>query len=87
MRPKLWDDTSPDAERVVLDAYRRMSPERKLHIVADLTVGVQKLSLAGMRQRNPEASDEELRWRVAELWLGTDLLARVRRYAAERGRA
>lgn len=77
MRPKLWEDTSPDAERVLIEGYRRMSPARKAQQVVALTQAVQQLALARLRVEMPNASDQELRMALAALWLPEDLLNRV----------
>lgn len=77
MRPKFWEDTSPAAERVLIDGYRRMSPARKAAQVASLTQAVQQLALARLRAESPDASDHELRLKLAALWLPEDLLQRV----------
>jgi hypothetical protein len=77
MRPKLWEDTSPAAERVLIEGYRRMSPERKAGQVASLTLAVQQLALARLRAESPDASDHDLRLELAALWLPEELLRRV----------
>lgn len=77
MRPKLWEDTTPAAERVLIDGYRRMSPARKAGQVSSLTQAVQQLALARLRAESPEASDQQLRLELAALWLPKELLERV----------
>lgn len=77
MRPKLWEDTSPAAERVLIEGYRRMTPARKASQVASLTLAVQQLALARVRAENPESSEDELHLKVAALWLPDDLLRRA----------
>jgi hypothetical protein len=70
-------DTSPDAEAVQLEILRRMPPWRKLELVEGMTQTVYALLLAGLRERYPRATEEELRWRRAALVLGRDLATRV----------
>lgn len=77
MRPKLWEDTSAAAELVLIEGYRRMSPARKAGQVTSLTLAVQQLALARLRAESPDASDQELRVKLAALWLPADLLERV----------
>ena len=77
MRPKLWEDTSPDAERVLIEGYRRMTAARKAAQVASLTKAVQQLALARLRSEDPGASERDLRLRLAALWLTPELFARV----------
>ena len=81
-RPALFEDTSPDAERVLVGLYQRMSPARKLRQVEELTRGVQQLALARLRAEDPAADDEILKLRLAALWVDHDLLLAA--YGAER---
>ena len=81
-RPPLFEDTSPDAERVLVGLYQRMSPARKARQVEELTRGVQQLALSRLRAEDPTADDETLKLRLAALWIDRDLL--VAAYGAER---
>lgn len=72
--PALFDDTSPDAERVLVGLYQRMSPTRKLRQVEELTRAVQQLALARLRAEDPTADDEILKLRLAALWVDRQLL-------------
>jgi hypothetical protein len=58
-------DTSPEARRVQYELHRRMSPGRKLELVFDMSDTGQRLALAGLRMRHPDATEDRL-WR---LWL------------------
>ena len=58
-------DTSIEAERVLIQRYRNMSPAEKLAIVSALTQAAEDLALAGVRLRHPDAPHDELRLRVA----------------------
>jgi len=89
MQPKsvLASDTSLEAERVQVESWRRMAPSEKLRAVAEATNAVLQLSLAGIRLRYPEASDEECKLRLAILTLGRPLACQVYPEAARlRGR-
>ena len=57
MRP---EDTSPEAWRVLVDIYRRMSPDEKLQRAFDLSEFVRSASEAGIRSQYPDASDREV---------------------------
>lgn len=70
-------DTSPAAERLQVELWRRMSPIDKARTVSALTRATQELSLAGIRQRYPHASEREWFVRLAVLTLGRRLTARV----------
>ena len=70
-------DTSPDAERVQIELMRRAPAWRKLELVGQMNETVRLLALSGLRQCYPQATPEELRRRLADLWLGAELAARV----------
>jgi hypothetical protein len=60
-------DTSAEAERVLVEKLRAMSPGQRLGLALSLSRSVRALALAGIRQRYPEATDREqfLRFSVA----------------------
>ena len=70
----LFEDTSPEAEAVLIALYRKMSPEKKMRQVEELTQGVQLLALSRLQQEDPSATDEVLKLRLAALWLEPELL-------------
>lgn len=70
-------DTSPDAEAVQIEIYRRMSASRKLELVEEANRTARELALAGLRRRHPEAGPEELFRRLMDLLLGEDLAAKA----------
>ncbi len=69
----LASDTSPDAQRMQLTLWRRMSPMEKARAVGQFSRSVRELSLAGIRHRHPQASERECRLRYAVLTLGRTL--------------
>ena len=78
----LFEDTSPEAEAVLVTLLRDAPAWRKLALVGDLNASVCALATAGIRARHPQADAAEVRRRLADLVLGEGLAARV--YAAER---
>ena len=70
-------DTTADAERVQIDAWRRMSPLEKAEIVSQATSDTLTLALSGIRQRHPGASERECFVRLAALQLGPALVRAV----------
>jgi hypothetical protein len=70
-------DTSRQAEDMQVDLWRGMSPLSKVQAVSALTRSVLQLSLTGIRQRFPEATDSECKIRLARLTLGPELAERV----------
>ena len=73
----MLSDTHPDAEKVQLAILRSMPLWRKFRLINDLIVTGRKLSLAGLRERFPRASAEELHRRLASLLLGPELADKV----------
>jgi regulator of sirC expression with transglutaminase-like and TPR domain len=55
------------------DILRRMSPEQRLQIVADLNRTVDAMAEAGIRSAFPDASDREVFLRLAVRKLGYQL--------------
>ena len=68
-------DTSPEAERVLVELLRQAPAWRKLRMVEDTNRSVKDLLMTGLRQRFPRDSPATLRRRLADLWLGPQLSA------------
>ena len=73
----LFPDTRPEAEQTLLRMLRQAPPWRKLEMVAQMNETVRALVLSGLHQRYPHASAVELRRRLADALLGSELAARV----------
>jgi hypothetical protein len=71
------DDTSSDAERVLIDLARATPVWRKFEQVAETSETCRAFAMAGLRDRYPEASEEELRRRLAALVLEREVVIRV----------
>ena len=69
---KRLTDTSPDAERVRIEAYRRMAPARKWKLLGDAYRYARVIHAAGVRQRIPAATEGEIRrdWALQTLGPG-----------------
>lgn len=70
-------DTSREAEEVQLELFRKAPPWRKLELVDQLNQSVKLLALSGLRRRHPDATNGELRRKLATLILGHELATRV----------
>ena len=70
-------DTDRGTEVLLVELERRTPAWRKLELASSLNRMVLEFSLAGLRQRNPEANDEELKRLLADIVLGPELAARV----------
>ena len=70
-------DTTRQAEDMQVELWRGMSQLAKLQAVSALTRSVLQLSLTGICQRFPGATDSECKIRLARLTLGPELAERV----------
>jgi hypothetical protein len=52
-------DTTPEAVALQLQLYRSLSPSARAQIAVDLSDAVRQTTMAGIRRRHPEYSDEE----------------------------
>ena len=76
-RAVLAGDTSPEAEALQVRAWRAMTAAQIARLVDDLSSTARALSLAGLRERHPDADERELVARLAEITLGPELAHRV----------
>jgi hypothetical protein len=75
--PRLFRDTSPEAEAVLLEIYRRMPAWRKVQLVDDASRAAAQLGMVGLRARHPEESARRLRRRLLGLMLGEATATKV----------
>ena len=76
-------DTSPEAERVQIEIWRRMTPAEKFAVFAALQRDVELLAEAGIRRRHPDATDREVFLRRVALNLDRATMIRVFRWDPE----
>ena len=74
---RIFADTTPEAEAVLIDIYRRMPAWRKLELVEDGIRTARMLAMTGLRSRHPGESEERLRRRLLGLVLGEETALRV----------
>lgn len=74
---RIFTDTSPEAERVLLDIYRRMPAWRKLELVEDAIQTSRQLVMIGLRARHPGETVAQLRRRLLGLVLGEQAAERI----------
>src|SRR5690348_13611001 len=70
-------DTSPEAEKVLIELYRQAPAWKKLRQVSQLTRMVQELALCDIRRRHPHADAREQQLRLASRWLSGETMRRV----------
>ncbi len=73
----LFPDTHPKMEALQIQLWRQASPTCKMNMLAQLNKSAQILALAGLRIQYPDASEAELRRRLADLLLGEELACKV----------
>ncbi|HZM21836.1 MAG TPA: hypothetical protein VFC02_08835 [Anaerolineales bacterium] len=73
----LYSDTHPKVEALQIQLWRQASPTRKMHMLAQLNASARMLALSGLRSRFPNATEVELRRRLATLLLGEELARKV----------
>jgi len=64
-------------EALQVQLLRTAPSWRKMEMLAGLNASARSLALAGLRQRFPQASEAELKRRLADLLLGPDLARKV----------
>lgn len=77
-------DTSPEAERVLLELIRRSPVSKRLALVSDLIDATRAFALADIRRHHPGASEAELRRLLASRVLTPEEVRAV--CGPERGR-
>ena len=70
-------DTDPAVEAVLLEGLRRLSSVEKAAQISAMFRAGERLSIAGLRERYPEADERELRFRAGALRLGNEVMKRV----------
>ncbi len=70
-------DTPEEIERFQLALRRAQSPSETFRQVAALREMALTLARHGLRERYPDASDDEIRWRLSATWIPREQLARI----------
>jgi len=70
-------DTTAEAEAVLFKLWRETPGWRKWELMEDLNRTVRQLALVGLCERHPDASEEELKRRLADILLGEELALQV----------
>jgi hypothetical protein len=70
-------DTDPEVERKMIEITRAMPDWKKIEQVFSIIETTRALSMAGLRERYPQASEEELKKRLAALVLDRETVIKV----------
>lgn len=73
----LYDDTHPKMEALQIQLWRQANPTRKMNMLAQLNASARLLALTGLRAQFPQASEAELRFKLASLLLGDEIAQKV----------
>lgn len=76
MKP-ISSDTTPEAEAILIEGYRRMPVWKKLQQVNELTELVRQLAMNDIRRRHPQADERELRLRLASRSIEPELMRKA----------
>jgi len=74
---KLFDDPHPEAEAVYVRLLSQAPAWKKMDIVNQLYLTAVSMGRAGIRRRHPNADEEEIRKRLARMFLGDELARKV----------
>lgn len=72
------NDTHPEAEQVLREAYRRMPFAAKLEQMGELYRTARILHAAGVRYRNPKATEEMIQEEWRSISLGAELAQKLK---------
>lgn len=70
-------DTTPAARSVLTRLYQAAGPEKRLQMALQMSEECRRITVSGIRTRTPEATEDQVRWEVARLYLGEELARRV----------
>ncbi len=73
----MFSDTDEKAERLLIDLARATPVWKKFQQVANATEACRAFARAGIKSRYPDASDEEVKLRLAALVLDRETVIRV----------
>ena len=73
----LYSDTHPKMEALQIRLWQQASPTKKMNMLAQLNASARMLALTGLRSQYPQATEAELRRKLAGLLLGEELAHKV----------
>jgi len=75
--PPQASDTPEAIDRLLFNGFRALTPGERLAMAGRASVALERLSIAGLRLRHPQAGEDELRRRAGPLRLGRGLTIRT----------
>jgi hypothetical protein len=77
-------DTDPEAERIQLQLLREAGVEKRLALALSLTQVTMELAKRAVRERYPDADEDELKVRFVAQVYGSELAEGFRQYLEQR---
>lgn len=77
MKEGIPADTTAEADRVQIEIFRRMSLDKRLSMVFQMTADLRRRMADGIRQRHPDYSERQVKLAVIRLALGDALFRTV----------
>lgn len=74
---EIYSDTHPKITEFQLALIREAPVWRRMEIAGQMYETMKALSLAGLRRRFPSAGEDELKRRLADILLGSDLATKI----------
>ncbi len=62
-------DTPLEIQKILIEGYRRMSPQQKMKRASELTLAIQQLALSRIQKQYGNIPEREQKLRLASLWL------------------
>jgi hypothetical protein len=84
MAKRLFEDTDEATELKLIELTRQMTDEKKLRLLFSQIETGRQLSMAGLKNRYPQAAQEELKKRYAALVLDRETVVKVYRWDPEK---
>ena len=70
-------DTHPEIERILIEAYRRMTPGEKFRRIEGMNRSMEMLAMSDIKRRHPDASEYECRLRIASRRIPAELMRKA----------
>lgn len=70
-------DTHPSAHAAQLAAHRRLGPEGRVRLAAEMSEDARRISLEGIRGRHPEYDEQQAQRALIFLILGPNMARRL----------
>ncbi len=73
----MLSDTNLKIEQLMVEQYRNKTVLEKLEMIVELNITGQQLALIGLKLRYPDASETEMKLRLAALRLDKEIMEKV----------